>query len=302
MGQDAHLRAPLGYHKMPIDLRQTPKDLERVPNLDYVYLCYKTDKALAQTERDLLVFRRLADLEKSYVEKANAANANTDEYKTFLGINYNMEMLVDLSRTVKEALLGPLGDFYMEQRQDVLFDLTCLLWSKYLLPILQKIDLYTEMRHQREYPIDFITNMDELIIQVKNNFCEAFNIMHRILTRMNFVEDMIMYSKFAIYLGSLQEELGEFRNAVQTLRAAIGKIVEYREERLKMSLDSKDNIRTSMSITVDNKKIGDLETKIQAVYEAWEQMILRKERDRERREKEALPLEEGEGDEEQEEV
>jgi uncharacterized beta-barrel protein YwiB (DUF1934 family) len=120
------------------------------------------------------------------------------------------------------------------------------------------------MRHQREYPIDFITNMDELIIQVKNNFCEAFNIMHRILTRMNFVEDMIMYSKFAIYLGSLQE----------------------------------DNVRTSMSITVDNKKIGDLETKILAVYEAWEQMILRKERDRERREKEALPLEEDEGDEE----
>jgi hypothetical protein len=96
----------------------------------------------------------------------------------------------------------------------------------------------------------------------------------------------------------LQEELGEFRNAVQTLRAAIGKIVEYREERLKMCLDSKDNVRTSMSITVDNKKIGDLETKILAVYEAWEQMILRKERDRERREKEALPLEEDEGDEE----
>lgn len=83
-----------------------------------------------------MVFRRLADLEKSYVEKANAANANTDEYKSFLGINYNMELLVDLSRTVKEALLGPLGDFYMELRQDVLFDLTCLLWSKYLLPIL----------------------------------------------------------------------------------------------------------------------------------------------------------------------
>jgi hypothetical protein len=57
--------------------------------------------------------------------------------------------------------------------------------------------------------------------------------MHRILTRMNFVEDMIMYSKFAIYLANLQEELGEFRNAVQTLRAAIGKVIEYREERLK---------------------------------------------------------------------
>lgn len=125
-----------------------------------------------------------------------------------------MEMLVDLARTVKEALLGPLGDFYLEHRQDVLFDLSCLMWSKYMLPILQRMDLYTEMRHQREYPVDFIANMDELIIQVKNNFAEAFNIMHRILTRMNFVEDMIMYSKFSIYLASIQEELGEFRNSV----------------------------------------------------------------------------------------
>jgi hypothetical protein len=153
----------LGYHKIPIDLRQTPKDLERVPNLDYVFLCYKTDKTLALTERDLLLFRRLADLEKTWVEKAQAAQ-QADEYKAFLGINFNMELLVDLARTVKEALLGPLGDFYLEHRQDILFDLTCHLWSKYMLPILQKIDLYTEMRHQREYPVDFIQNLDELII------------------------------------------------------------------------------------------------------------------------------------------
>jgi len=153
----------LGYHKIPIDLRQTPKDLERVPNLDYVFLCYKTEKMLALTERDLLLFRRLADLEKTWVEKAQAAQ-QADEYKAFLGINFNMELLVDLARTVKEALLGPLGDFYLEHRQDILFDLTCHLWSKYMLPILQKIDLYTEMRHQREYPVDFIQNLDELII------------------------------------------------------------------------------------------------------------------------------------------
>lgn len=56
--------------------------------------------------------------------------------------------------------------------------------------------------------------MDELLIQVKNNFGEAFNIMHRVLTRMNFVEDMVMYSKFSIYLSNFQEELGEFRNSV----------------------------------------------------------------------------------------
>mmetsp|Transcript_9422 Transcript_9422/g.8926 ORF Transcript_9422/g.8926 Transcript_9422/m.8926 type:complete len:159 (-) Transcript_9422:3342-3818(-) len=69
MGQDAHLRAPIGYQRIEVDLRQTPKDLERVPNLDYVFICYKTDKMLATTERDLLIFRKLADIEKSYLEK-----------------------------------------------------------------------------------------------------------------------------------------------------------------------------------------------------------------------------------------
>ena len=57
--------------------------------------------------------------------------------------------------------------------------------------------------------------------------------MQRILTRIPFVEDMIMYCKFTIYLANLLEETGEFRNAVQVIRSAIGKVVEYREERMK---------------------------------------------------------------------
>jgi hypothetical protein len=43
---------------------------------------------------------------------------------------------------------------------------------------------------------------------------EAFSVMHRILTRMNFVDDMLMYCKFSVYLSNLLEETGEFRNAV----------------------------------------------------------------------------------------
>lgn len=61
-GQDPHLRAPLGFTRIDVDLRQTPKDLERVPNLDYVFVCYKTDRQLALAERDLLILRRLAEL------------------------------------------------------------------------------------------------------------------------------------------------------------------------------------------------------------------------------------------------
>ena len=130
------MRAPLGYVKIPVDLRQTPKDLERVPSLDYVFVCYKTDKQLVITERDLLIFRRLADLEKSFTEKNTPEYKTMDECKQFLGLTYNIEMLVGLSQTIKEALLGPLGDYFLEHRLDILFDISCLLWSKYLLPVL----------------------------------------------------------------------------------------------------------------------------------------------------------------------
>ena len=62
-----------------------------------------------------------------------------------------------------------------------------------------------------------------------------------------------------------------------------------------------------MYITVDNKRIGDLEHGIDSVYKTWEGLILRKERDRARREantsgNEVPPLAQDEGDEEQEEV
>ena len=55
-------------------------------------------------------------------------------------MQYNQDLLVDLSNTIKEALLGPLGDYYLEQRFDLLNEVAGLLWTKYLLPVLQKID------------------------------------------------------------------------------------------------------------------------------------------------------------------
>ena len=123
-------------------------------------------------------------------------------------------MLVDLSNTVREALLGPLGDYYLENRLDMLTELSALLWTKYLLPVLQKIDIYIEMRAQKEYFGEFVDSIDETVIRVRRDFVSTFNVMHRIFTKMQSVPDMVMYCKFSVYLASLQEEVGEFRNAV----------------------------------------------------------------------------------------
>ena len=69
---------------------------------------------------------------------------------------------------------------------------------------------------------------------------------------------------------------------------------------MKKSLDSgaEENATTAMSITIDNKKIGDLEQKMETIYQTWEELILRKERDRVRKENSEAPLDEDEGDEE----
>ena len=147
MGQDRHLQPPLGYTKIPIDLRQTPADLERVPNLDYVYVCYKTDKQLALVERDLLIFRRLAELERSLHKKTEPEFRALPEQDRFLMTNFNLEHLIELSRTLKESLLGPLGDYYLERRRDILNDICCGIYQTYLLPVLQRIDQYVEMRN-----------------------------------------------------------------------------------------------------------------------------------------------------------
>jgi hypothetical protein len=129
MGQDRNLRAPLGYTKINVDLRQTPADLERVPNLDYVFVCYKTDKQLALSERDLLIFRRLAELERSFIAKESDGFKTLPEEFRFLLTTYSLDNLSELSRTMKEALLGPLGDFYLEKRRDILEDIALKLYA-----------------------------------------------------------------------------------------------------------------------------------------------------------------------------
>lgn len=188
--------------------------MERVPNLDYVYVCYKTDKQLALVERDLLIIRRLAELEQSHFKKSDPEFRALPEQDRFLMTSYSLENLIELSRTLKESLLGPLGDYYLENRRDFLNDICMGVYQTYLLPVLQKIDQYVEMRNQKEFFGEFVDVLDEHVIKVKNQFVEAFNVIHRVLTRESYVGNMIMYTKFSIYYANLLEETGDFRNAV----------------------------------------------------------------------------------------
>ena len=67
-----------------------------------------------------------------------------------IGFAYYQDLIVDLSITVKEALLGRLENVYLEHRLDVLTDMAVLLKQKYFLPVLKKMDVYVDLRGQKE--------------------------------------------------------------------------------------------------------------------------------------------------------
>ena len=155
-----------------------------------------------------------------------------------------------------------------------------------------RIDVYVEMRNQKEYYGDFVDLLDKHVIACKTLFAEVMDMIHRVFTRDNFIENIILFAKFSVYYANLLEEKGDLRMAVQTLRSSIQKVVEYREERMKTTLDSEDSVTTSMCISVDNRKIGDLEHQIQKISATWRELVLRKERDLERKRLEQPALDE----------
>lgn len=70
------------------------------------------------------------------------------------------------------------------------------------------------MRNQKEYYGEFVDLLDQHTIFIKSKFLDAFNIIHRVLTRESFIENIILYSKFSVYYSNLLEENGDFRSAV----------------------------------------------------------------------------------------
>ena len=71
-----------------------------------------------------------------------------------------------------------------------------------------------EVRNQREFFVEHVDTVDEHVIKVKNQFLDMFNVIHRVLSRELFSDNIIMYAKFSIYFANLLEETGDFRNAV----------------------------------------------------------------------------------------
>ena len=84
-------------------------------------------------------------------------------------MTFNMDLLVDLSQSIKDTLSGPVGEFYWCERQDDLESFVKIIQT-YIKPVKSQIDKFIELRLQGEIlDKEETEKIVDLIYQVKNN-------------------------------------------------------------------------------------------------------------------------------------
>lgn len=292
-GKSPNIMPPIGYKKIPVDLRQTPHELERAPDVDYVFICYKTDKDINVYERDLLTLKKLSDLTLSIVPMTDPKYQEIPAASRNVDLVYDFELLMDITKNVKDSLLGPVGTFYARERNDQLNCLSRILLNKFILPIRRKMEQFFELKSQ-----------GELVSVERVNFKEILLRVHSILAKNTQTkrELTLIYLISSIYLANLCEEDGDFRAAIQIMRSALSRIIDTREHRLKISSQYSTNPVSAMHVSLHKNKIQEMQKGKEERYKVWENMILRKERERIRQAQGLPPLDEDEADEEATEI
>lgn len=196
-GKSPNILPPIGYKKIPIDLRQTPHELERAPDVDFVFICYKTDKDINTYERDLLTLKKLSDLSQSLVPMSDPKIEEIPVHHRNIGLIYDFELLLDITKNVKDSLLGPVGTFYARERHDQIDSLSRILLNKFIFPVRKKMEQYFELKSQ-----------GELVEADRVDFKEVLLRVHQILAKNTLYkkELILVYLLASIYLANISEE------------------------------------------------------------------------------------------------
>ena len=195
--------------------------------------------------------------------------------KRNVGLVYDLDLLLDITKNSSDSLLGPVGSFYSRERNDQLNALAKILLTKFIFPIRRKMEQYFEIKSQGELVEVERVNLKEVLMRV-----------HYILQNnmLNKRELTLLYLIASIYLANLCEEEGDYRAGIQIMRAALSRLIETREHRIKSSTEYSSNPNTSMYAHLNEFKIKETEKEKEERYKTWENLILSKERSRVRQE------------------
>ena len=240
-----------------------------------------------------MTLKKLSDLTQSVIPKEDPRYSEISIAHQNLGLMYDFELLLDITKNVKDSLLGPVGTFYSRQRHDQLDSLARILLNSFILPIRKKMEQLFELKSQGELVEVERVQFKEILIRI-----------HQILAKncLNKKELILIYIISSIYLSNTCEEEGDYRTSIRIMRAALTRIVEAREHNLKSNLNYSSNPLSAMYVHVHGFRIKETQKAKEERYKIWETLILRNEREKERVLNSMPALDEDEADEEVSEI
>ena len=272
---------------------------------NYINICYQSDEIFYIIERESEIIKGLFELENTYLENfqnfsapsgtssnlsnvdkssnrdASASKSKTDNFdiassatngfnslfaEKFLMLNYNIEKLDFLCNSLFNSIQGPLGNYFLTERRNFLYDICILLWKKYLKDLTMRIDHYYEM--ENELDENEKISITDKILNIQKFICSSLYNINCVLSSIN-IKDPVLFSFISSRLADYLEKTENLSTGLNILKKSLDYLNEYRENEYKFGMNARENKHTFTTFTCDNIKIQKLNEK----NEAFEKMV-----------------------------
>ncbi len=188
-------------------------------------------------------------------------------------INYNIEKLNILADSLNSSIEGALGkkllnyyigSHFLKHRRNLLYEISILIYRKYLKEPLARIDYYFDIEFELEP--EERSELYEKILSVRKFIYSILFSIHYIITHVDN-KDVIDYTYIASRLSDLCESTENYDTGVEVLQKTIEYIYKYKEEKSKFGLDNYENAHTFTTFTCDNNKVVNLEKSVNSKFD-----------------------------------
>jgi golgin subfamily B member 1 len=261
--------APINYRKNPLELSiiKNPDSFEKSSKKsdfsfnfshNYINICYKTDDIFHIIQREAEIIKNLYELEHSYVDHNNTTTSdfkNLEKVDKFLLLSFQLDKLETLSASLNGAIQGPLGNYFLNERRNFIYDTCVLIWNKYLKELLGRIDYFNNINTELEE--EDRLNILEKINKIQYQLFIIILNTHFVLSNIKN-KDPIIYSFLSSRLADYSEKTDNIAVGVEMLSKALEYLNQYREEENIFGMNNLENKHTFSTFTCDNNKIKNL--------------------------------------------
>lgn len=281
------LKGFLNYKKYEVEITNKKINKQHYDfNHNYIYMLYKTDEKfynIARESKILNDFYRLEQTYKgnfenlenqyfpyedkrfkipkttSYIDPNKQSNYyNTKSPENFLGIFYNYEILIDLGNVIFDSIQGPLGNFFLLNKQNFISELLEIVFKKYLKDLFLRIEYF----YERENEFVLIKQCEEIskfIVKISSSLIDLSLKLHFVWEKINpELIELFSFIVFSMRLGDMAERTERHMEGCSALKKSIDKINSIIEYYNTISNVSNKNCHPFRIFTCDNNKVVDL--------------------------------------------